>query len=80
MSDVSRAETAKKFLEDEVVKDAFSAAEAAFVKEWKQAEDATRRELAWAKIQGLEEVKHQLRRIITTGEMTLIAKSKSGSQ
>jgi hypothetical protein len=76
---VRRAEIAQQLLTDPVMKDAFAAAEAAFTKEWREASDVTRRELAWAKVQGLEEVKRQLRVVINEGEALIAAKDR-GSQ
>ena len=73
---VSRAEIAKRFLDDPVVQEAFVKAEAAFVSEWRNATDVDRRELAWAKVQGIDEVKRQLRIHISTGDHALIAEQR----
>lgn len=79
---VQQAQIARDFLDNEVVKRAFATTEEEFVREWKRAEDAGRREIAWAKIQGLEEVKRQLRKVISRGEYALIGENRrpAGSQ
>jgi len=75
-TDVSRALAAKSFLDDPVVQEAFTAAEQVFMKEWRTEEDRDRRDLAWAKVQGIDEVKRQLRIYIQSGDHALIVEQR----
>ena len=75
---VARAEEAKRLLEGEVFADAFAQVEAKFVREWKEAQEQPRRELAWAKVQGLEEIQRQLSIIISRGEYASLMPDRQG--
>ena len=78
-TDASRALAAKNFLDDPVVQEAFVQAEQAFMKEWRSETDRDRRDLAWAKVQGIDEVKRQLRIHISSGEHALIVEQRRES-
>jgi hypothetical protein len=75
---VARAEEANRLLNGDVCKEAFDMAEAAFVKEWRAADTTARREICWAKIAGLDEVRHQLRRVISQGEHVSLSSDREG--
>lgn len=78
-TDVSRGQAAKRFLDDPVVQEAFVQAEQAFIDEWRSETDRDKRDLAWAKVQGIDAVKRQLRIHISTGDHALIAEQKRES-
>ena len=65
---VARAEEANRLLNGPIMKEAFAEAEAVFMEEWKQADTVARREMCWAKVAGLEEVRRHLRRVKSQGE------------
>lgn len=67
---IARGEEAMRLLSGPVFAEAFDAAIDLFVEEWRKSkpEETSKRELAWAKLQGLDEVRRQLRRIISQGE------------
>lgn len=73
---VSKAQVAKSFLDDPVVQEAFAQAEQDFIREWRSETDRDRRDLAWAKVQGLDEVKRQLRIKIQSGDHALIVEQR----
>lgn len=68
---VQRAEEANRLLNGEVCAEVFDACRELFRREWEDSdpEDAARRELCWAKVQGLNEVQRQLRRMVRQGEV-----------
>ena len=65
---IARAEEALRLLSEPVFVDAFEATKALFTKEWLEADSVQSRELCWAKVAGLDEVRRQLRRIVGVGE------------
>lgn len=77
---IARGEIARQLLEDQVMKDAFLGAEERFVKEWRATEpkEIARRETVWAQVQGLDEVRRQLRTILHEGQHAALSESKRG--
>lgn len=65
---IAKGEIARRLLEDPVMEEAYDRAEQMFYKEWRSAEDITRREMSWAKVQALDEVRKQLRTILSQGQ------------
>lgn len=65
---VARGREAFELLNGPVFAEALSAVESLFIEEWKNSDHPTAREMAWAKVAGLIEVKRQLRRIVSQGE------------
>ena len=66
---IARAEEANTLLNGPVFSDALLAAEATFLKEWRVADSVERRELCWAKVAGLVQVRRQLSLSIGHGEI-----------
>jgi hypothetical protein len=67
-NEIARAEIARQLLEDPVMAEAFETAEGKFVKEWRESADLERREMAWAKVQALDEVRRVLRTVLNKGQ------------
>ena len=65
---VARAEEANRLLNGPIMKEAFAEAEALFVKSWKESKTPEAREMCWAKVAGLDEVRRHLRRVKSQGE------------
>ena len=65
---IARAEEANRLLNGPIMQEAFAEAEALFIREWKEAETPARREICWAKVAGLDEVRRHLRRVKSQGE------------
>lgn len=66
---VRKGNTARRLLNDPVMVEAFAAADASFVKEWREATNPSDREKAHDKQAALVEVKRALERILSDGEM-----------
>ena len=73
---IARGEIARQLLEDPVMDYAFRQSEDAFIKEWRSAEDITRREMAWAKVQALDEVRRMLRAVLSQGQYAALSKDR----
>ena len=65
---IARAQEADAILTGPIMQEVFATTEEAFMREWRRAETTQQREMCWAKVTGLEEVKRQLRRIVGKGE------------
>lgn len=56
-------------MEDETVKEILADLEAAYVKDWKQATTPELRERQWFRVQTLEDLKKELRRLRDSGNL-----------
>lgn len=65
---IAEAEEASRLLNGPVFRDAFANAEARFIAAWRTCLEPEEREMYWAKVVGLDEVRRQLRRIVSQGE------------
>lgn len=65
---IAEAEEASRLLHGPVFRAAFAEAEARFMAAWRSCNETDEREMYWAKVAGLDEVKRQLRRIVSQGE------------
>ena len=67
-TEIARGEIARQLLRDPVMAEAFIQAEQTFIKEWRDSDEPARREMAWAKVQALDEVRRVLRTIVHRGQ------------
>jgi hypothetical protein len=67
--EISAGLRAKELLDSPQLRETFDAVEARFTKQWKQAETRDEREMAWAKVQAVDEVWRVLRATLTNGEV-----------
>lgn len=58
---IERGQHARRLLNDPMVQEIFTAADAIFTMEWKESEDPKAREAAWYKVWALTEVQRILR-------------------
>lgn len=65
---IAEGEEASRLLNGPVFRAAFVEAEARFISAWRTCEDTVERDMYWAKVAGLDEVRRQLRRIVSQGE------------
>ncbi len=65
---MNRGEEAGRLLQDPVFVSAFDEIRERFIREWEKADSVPDREMCWAKVTGLGEVRRQLRRVISQGE------------
>ena len=70
---IARGEIARQLLEDPVMQYAFRRAEETFIKEWRSAGDVSRREMSWAKVQALDEVRKTLRAVLSSGQYAALS-------
>ena len=73
---IAKGEIARQLLEDPVMQYAFRQAEATFFKEWRSAEDVSRREMSWAKVQALDEVRKTLRAVLSSGQYAALTEGR----
>jgi len=67
--EISAGLRAQELLSNSQLRETFAAVEARFTKEWKRAETTALREMAWAKVQAVDEVWRVLRAALTNGEV-----------
>lgn len=65
---IARGHHAARLLEDEVLRAAHDDAERSILFTWLHADDAETREIAWAKIHALDEIRRALKRMVAEGE------------
>lgn len=65
---VAEGAEAKRLLNGPVMEKAFQMAESNFIESWKDSKEPEMRDLYWAQVQALQEVRRMLRRIISDGE------------
>ncbi len=73
-----RAERAHRLLEDDILTEAFETARQIFQAEWANSDPSEQniREIAWAKVRSLEEVKRVLETIVAEGEFIEASEEK----